>query len=168
MKKYVAGFLVVLFVALGSTVFAFGPGGFGGCRGGGYGAGPGIAGVDLSKEQLDKMWQLKDKFYGDTKDLRYQMFQKRLDMRTLYADPKTDSAALLAKQKELNALRQKMQDKMAEFKIAQRQVLTPEQLQKYSDGSFGRGHGRGAGRGDCGGYGPAGYSGRGFGGGRGF
>ncbi len=82
MKKFFGVVVAVFLVAFATSVFAFGPGG-------GCGAGPmGGHGIDLSKDQQDKMWQLKEKFNSDTSPLRYEMFQKRNELRTLYADPK--------------------------------------------------------------------------------
>jgi Spy/CpxP family protein refolding chaperone len=156
MKRWYVSMLVVLLVALATTVFAFGPrggyrasGGQGPCLGGPMGPG---ANLNLSKEQADKMWQIKEKFHNDTQALRYELFQKRFELKTLYADPKADDATILAKQKELNSLQQKLFDKMAQLKLEQRKILTPEQLKTLSETYGGRG------------LGPCGLGGKGFGG----
>lgn len=148
MKKWLVGLMAVMIVVAATGAFAFGPGGRGGCGayGGGFGpdGGPGAFGrLDLSKEQFDKMWQLKDKFQNETKDLRYQMYQKRLEMRKLFADPKADDAAIRAQYAEMSGLRQKLQDKRIEFKLAQRKILTAEQLQELGEGPAEGGFGRG-------------------------
>jgi Spy/CpxP family protein refolding chaperone len=145
MKKILGVIVAVLFIAAASTVFAVGPGGYGpGPKGVGYGRG-----VDLSKEQMDKMWQIRERFNTDTSSLRYELFQKRGELRTLYADPKAGDAAILAKEKEVDTLRQKMHDRMVRFKLEQRKVYTPEQLQKMAESGYGPGFGggRGGGRG---------------------
>ncbi len=166
MKKWYAGLVVVMVLALTTSVWAFGPrgggpgfGGAGPCAvgSGGYGGGPGAkwAQLNLSKEQMEKMWQMREKFRGDTQGLRYQLFQKRLEMRKAFADPKADEATILAKQKEMNALRQQMQDKTVQYRLEQRKILTPEQIQKLGEGGFGPGFGgRGHGRMGSGGFGP--------------
>jgi Spy/CpxP family protein refolding chaperone len=171
MKRWHVGIMVVLFLALTTTVFAFGNrGGYGmsgfgpgACLGGetngGWGGPIGfVANLNLSKEQSEKMWQTKEKFHNDTQKLRYELFQKSIELKSLYADPKTDEAALFAKQKELNALRQNMQDKIIQMRLEQRKILTPEQIKKLSETSYGPGFGRqGAGRGPHGqgaGFGP--------------
>lgn len=141
MKKFYGVGVAVLLVLFAVTVFAAGPG-----------AGPGPRGVDLSKAQQDKMWQLKEKFNNDTSALRYEMFQKRNEMRALWTDPKASDATILAKEKEVNALMQKMHDRMIQFKLDQRKVYTPEQLKQLAD----RGHGRGFGGGYQGRMGGAG------------
>ena len=109
----------------------WGPGSHGKFGGGAY--------LGLSKEQLEKMRGMRDRFYNETRDLRYDMAQKRLEMRKLFTDPKTDDATLLAKQKEMSALRQKLQDKMAQMMIEGRRILTPEQLQKLERMGMGPG-----------------------------
>ena len=58
---------------------------------------------------------------------------------------KTDDATLLAKQKEMSGLRQKLQDKMAQMMIEGRKILTPEQLQKLDRMGMGSGGGMGFG-----------------------
>jgi len=163
-KRWYVGIMVVLFLALTTTVFAFGHrGGFG--SGGCGGQGPGFGGpmgmsanLNLSKEQTEKMWQLKEKFHNDTQKLRFELFQKRVELKDLYADPKVDEATLITKQKELNTLRQNLQDKMSQMRIEQRRILTPEQIKKLSETPKGHGFGKkGAGRGPCGqgeGFGP--------------
>jgi len=157
MKRWHAVIMALLFLALTTTVFAFGGrggDGFGRCGGPGEGFGGPMgmmANLNLSKEQAEKMWLIKDKFHNDTQKLRYELFQKRFELKSLYADPKTDEATLLAKQKELNVLRQNMRDKMAQMKLEQRKILTPEQIKKLGETSYGSGLGRrGAGRGPCG------------------
>lgn len=155
MKKMHVGMLVVLFLALTATVYAFGPGqgltGYGPClSGGGPGYGPG-SNLNLSKEQTDKMWQLKERQRNETSAMRYELFQKKNELRSLYTNPGADDAAILAKQKEVNALRTKLQDKMVQFKLDQRKILTPEQLKQLNESGRGFGFGR------------RGFSGKGFG-----
>ena len=86
--------------------------------------------LGLSDEQLAKMKELRSNFRNDTRDLRYNLAIKRLEIRKLFTDPKTDDATLLAKQKEISKLRRQLSDKKAVNKIAWRKILTPEQIVK--------------------------------------
>ena len=97
--------------------------------------------LDLSDEQLAKMKELKNNFRNDTRDLRYNLAIKRLEMRKLFTDPKTDDATLLAKQKEISKIRQQLSDKKAAKKIAWRGILTPEQIAKLDRMPY-KGHAR--------------------------
>jgi Spy/CpxP family protein refolding chaperone len=86
--------------------------------------------LNLSDQQLTKMKELKSSFRNDTRDLRYNLAIKRIEMRKLFTDPKTDDATLIAKQKEISNLRQQMSDKKAEMKLKWRKILTSEQIAK--------------------------------------
>jgi Spy/CpxP family protein refolding chaperone len=174
MTKRNVGIVTLVFIAIATVVFAQGPGsaaggppfagGPGGFRGPGPFGGPsgaeefqpgygpwfhggfgGGAYLGLSKEQVDKMREMRARLYTGTRDLRYELAQKRLEMQKLFTDPKTDESALLAKQTELSLLRQKFLDKMAQMMIEGRKILTPEQLQKLDQMGMGPG-GMGRGR----------------------
>src|SRR5664280_2953049 len=84
--------------------------------------------LGLSKEQKEKMRELKIRQADATRDLRYDVAQKGLEMKKLFTDPKTDDATLLAKQKELQAVLFKMIEKKGEMRIEWRRILTPEQI----------------------------------------
>ena len=95
--------------------------------------------LNLTQEQRDRMKEIRSRFRADTHDLKYDIRLKHLEMRKLFTDPKTDDQTLLAKQKELSMLVQKLMDKKAQMKIEWRHVLTPEQIQKLD--RMPKGHG---------------------------
>ena len=86
--------------------------------------------LKLSQDQIAKMRALWLRYFADTHNLRYEVMQKRLEMARLFTDPKADSAALLAKQKELSAVKQQLMDRRGQAVIEWRSLLTPEQIQK--------------------------------------
>jgi Spy/CpxP family protein refolding chaperone len=86
--------------------------------------------LNLSTEQMDKMWQLEEKLRSDTGTMRYEVFKREMELKKLYTDPKVEDAIILAKQKELSAVREKVDMKMMEFMLAQKKILTAEQLKK--------------------------------------
>ena len=86
--------------------------------------------LGLTRAQIDKSRELRNRFYRGTRDLRYDFFQKQLEMRKLFADPKVTETKLLEKDKELSPLRQRLLDKVAETIIEARRILTPEQIEK--------------------------------------
>ncbi len=134
MKKVYIVSTVVFFLALSTTVFAFGPGaGFMGK--GEYGfhreGGKALAAyLDLSKDQIDELSQLRQKNRTDTQGLRSDLLQKRMELKMVYADPSATDAAILTKQKEVDTLKQKLQDKMTQLKLEERKIFTTEQLTK--------------------------------------
>ncbi len=86
--------------------------------------------LGLTQDQITKMRDVWNRFYLDTRNPRYDLMQKRLEMKRLFTDPKADAAALQAKQRELSALRQKLMDRRAQAVIEWRSLLTPQQIQK--------------------------------------
>jgi zinc resistance-associated protein len=120
--------------------------------GGGMGCGPGA--MDLSPDQAGKFFDLKEKFRNDTAEMRKQMMVKHAELAALWKAEKPDQAAITAKQREVNALRDQMQEKRTAFQLEARKI-SPE-LAK----GFGRGMGGGMGHGGCpmvgGGMGPGG------------
>ena len=86
--------------------------------------------LGLTRAQIDKCKELRNRFYRETRDLRYDFFQKQLEMRKLFADPKVAEVKLLEKERELGPLRQRLMDKVAQTVIEGRKILTPEQIEK--------------------------------------
>ncbi|MGQ9920502.1 MAG: Spy/CpxP family protein refolding chaperone [Desulfobacca sp.] len=103
---------LVLILGLAATAWA-GPMGKG--MGGGWAA-------NLTPEQSAKIFELKQKFMNDAAPLRQQMLQKRTELAALWQAPTPDQAKIAAKQKELNVLRDQMQQKRLDFQMQVRQI----------------------------------------------
>jgi Spy/CpxP family protein refolding chaperone len=86
--------------------------------------------LGLTPAQIVRCRDLRNRFYRETRDLRYDFFQKQLEMRKLFADPKVTEVKLLEKEKELGPLRQRLMDKVAQTVIEGRKILTAEQIEK--------------------------------------
>jgi len=86
--------------------------------------------LNLTEDQKEKMKALRQKFWADTHDLRYDIKMKRVEVEKIFTDPKADDATILEKEKELNSLKHQLMDKKAEMKVEWRKILTPEQIQK--------------------------------------
>jgi len=156
MKKtwVVLGLVAVMFLGVSYT-YARGPGfGPGPGQGQGPGAGPGNcpgcgAASNLTSEQQAQMKDLQQKHYSEMAPLREKMFNLRQELRTLWADPKSNPKDIQGKEGQLSDLRNQMQDKMVQFRLDARKLLTPDQIS-----AFGAGPGKG-GRGGRG-FGPGG------------
>jgi Spy/CpxP family protein refolding chaperone len=123
----------------------------------------------LTPEQQTKFQELRRKFRDDNAKLFGAIVTKRLELQSLWTDPKAESKAILDKEKELRDLQNQIKDKAVQMRLEARTFLTPEQIQNWKAGwgmgrGFGGGHmmGRGPGMGR-GGMGP----GRGMGSGEG-
>jgi len=116
----------------------------------GYGPGAAASALNLTPEQTQKMQALRESHFKETIPLRNEMMSKRLELRTLWSQANPDQEKILAKQKEINALRAQLQEKATKHRLEMRQVLTPEQQAKLGafSGGFGPGYGK------RGGFGP--------------
>ena len=124
MKKIYAILIALLFVGFTTAAFAAPPD----AGKPGFEKHPGFHAFGLTQDQIGKMKDLRKSFWADTHDLRYDIKMKRVEVRKLFTDPKTDEATLLAKEKELNGLKLKLMDKKAEMKVEWRKILTPDQI----------------------------------------
>jgi Spy/CpxP family protein refolding chaperone len=128
----------------------------------GRGMGPGHKGMheswgpgkdsSLSPEQKTKFQELGRKFREENAKLIGAKVTKRLELQSLWADPKTDPKAILDKEKELRDLQNQLRDKGIQMKLEARKFLTPEQIANFGPGC-GMGPGYGRGRMMGGGYG---------------
>ena len=87
-------------------------------------------GLNLTPEQKAKFKELHRKFIRETAQLRGELLTKRLELKSLWSDPKADSQAILAKERELRDLQNRMRDKIIQHKLEFRSSLTPEQIEK--------------------------------------
>jgi len=109
----------------------------------GKGHGPGHK-MNLTPEQAGKLFDLKEKFRSDTVNLRKAMLIKRLEMKALWKAENPDEKAILAKQKEINGLRDQMAEKMVPFRLEAKKIAP--QAAFFGMG-MGRRHGGGMGMG---------------------
>jgi Spy/CpxP family protein refolding chaperone len=170
MKKMIVGLMVVALLATAGVAMAQGWGrgmGYGPGPGAGYGSeyGPGYgprgswwANLNLTPEQNQKLQAMRESFFKETLSLRNEMQTKQLELRTLWAQTNPDQDKILAKQKEINAVKAQLQEKGTRHRLEMRKVLTPEQQAQI--GAFGPGFGPGYGM--KGGFGPG--RGMGYGG----
>jgi Spy/CpxP family protein refolding chaperone len=152
MKKTIVLLGLVALMVLGVTyVYAQGPG-----------MGPGHRGMHESwnhgkdypstPEQKTKFQELGRKFREENAKLIGAIVTKRLELQSLWTDPKADSKAILDKEKELRDLQNQMRDKAVQMRLEARKFLTPEQIAGFGPGcgmgpGFGRGHMMGQGMG---------------------
>jgi Spy/CpxP family protein refolding chaperone len=113
------------------------------------GNGPGRD-LGLTSEQKAKLKELRWKFDEETAQLRGTLLTKRLELRSLWRNPKADPKAILDKEKELRDVQNQLRDKAIQHRLEARKILTPEQIEKMGSGwerGFGRRHRMGEGGG---------------------
>ena len=154
MKKH----LVVKGIVIAAVVFILGyganafagwgrGGGYGGCGGpGGRWGGGGYGGASLTAEQYKQMDEQRRSFFDSTADLRQDIYQKDVDLRSELAKSDPDTAKARQLQKELSQLEAELEQKRFDHMMAMRKI-NPEAGRGYGRG------GRGPGNGDCPGFG---------------
>jgi Spy/CpxP family protein refolding chaperone len=118
--------------------------------------------LNLSTEQSEKVRGLRESFLKETTPIRNQLFTKRAELRLLWIQTSLNVDKIRSIQKEIHDLIGQMQEKTTDFRLAFRNVLTPEQTTQLLAQGVGRGPGANWGRGPGGqGAGPAGCPGSG-------
>jgi Spy/CpxP family protein refolding chaperone len=100
--------------------------------------------LNLTLEQKAKFKELRRKFKEENAELIRGLVAKRLELKLLWTDPKADSNAILAKEKELRELQNRVRDKIVQYRLEARSSLTPAQIEKFGwmgGTGFGFGHG---------------------------
>jgi Heavy-metal resistance len=88
----------------------------------GMGMGMGMGMMNMTPEQAGQVFDLKEKMRADTADLRKQMMVKHAELAALWRAQTPDQSAIQAKQKEINAIRDQLQDKMTTFMLEAKKI----------------------------------------------
>ena len=100
--------------------------------------------MKLTPEQAGQVFDLRQKFMNDTAKLRKNMMVKRTELAQLWKADKPDEKAILAKVKELGALKAQFMEKAVAQRLEMRKIA-PEAM--GSCPMFGPGMGPGPGKG---------------------
>ena len=111
----------------------------------GKGMGPGPGMMNLTPEQAAKIFDLREKMYADTVDLRKQGFVKHAELAALLNAEKPDQNAIQANQKEFEALTDQMKEKMTAFQLEAKKIAPDFEMGM----GMGMGMGPGPGKGMC-------------------
>ena len=87
--------------------------------------------LDLSSEQRKSLELIQQAFFRDAQILRAQLFTKRFELRELFVSPTIKIELIRAKNSEIIELESKREEKSIEYLIKVRNLLTPEQLQRW-------------------------------------
>lgn len=99
---------------------------------------------NLTSDQKAKFDELRRKFRTENAQLLGALFTKRIELQSLWTDPKADANAILEKEKELMALQNQLREKAVQYRLEARKSLTPEQITELGarwlkDQQWGRG-----------------------------
>ncbi len=109
---------------------------------------------DMTPEQMEKMDALRTALVKEVLPLRADLKVKEIELDALWRADEPDAKKIIAKVKEIGALRQKMEITRINHRFGMRKLMTPEQRKAMKKMGMGRGL-RGKKRGKMGG-GPQG------------
>ena len=89
------------------------------------------ADLDLSQEQRKNLELVQQAHFREAQIFRAQLFTKRLELRELFVSPTVKIESIRSKNLEIIELESKQEEKFIEYLIKVRNLLTPEQLQKW-------------------------------------
>jgi len=110
----------------------YGPGGGNGPgwgRGRGYGGG--LAALDLSSEQREKIAAIQEQHRSKNWNAMGQLRSEQFKLRQMYYADKVDAAAVTEQQKKVDELRRQMLKSQVEARNQIAAVLTPEQRKQF-------------------------------------
>jgi len=127
MKK-ISVIATFLLVVASATLVMAGPRGKGNRGGEGLREAPAaLASLNLTAEQSEKIRALRESLLKEVTPIRAQVLSKRTEMRLLWIQTKLDPDKIKATQREARDLMGQMQEKRTDFRLAFRNILTPEQ-----------------------------------------
>jgi Spy/CpxP family protein refolding chaperone len=83
--------------------------------------------LELTNEQVVQIKALREAHLKDIRPLQDNMHSQRKDLRLLWLQDTPDQEKINAAQAEIGSLRDQMQNKMADHRLAIFKILTPEQ-----------------------------------------
>lgn len=108
--------------------------------------------LHLTAEQVEELRSIQASYLKDIGSLRHGLLNKRYELRRLMSEPTSKADVIRAKQEEAFELEAQIQEKVIDYQLVVREILTPEQfrlwISKYQRGfgpRRGRGHGMGIG-----------------------
>ena len=150
---------IVAVFAIAATSFAgWGRGHRGYGMHGGWGQGPrgydseGYQ-SDLSEDDIAKLDKERQTFFEATSDLKEELYQKELELRSELAKPEPDAKKAAGIQKQISNLESQLDQKRLDHRIKMRKDFPQSGYRGDGYGPRGRGMGRGM-YGGGGGYGP--------------
>lgn len=88
--------------------------------------------ANLTPEQAGKLFDLRQKFLDDTASLCKEKLVKKAELRTLWRAENPDEKQILAKLKEINAIKAKLQEKVVPFRLQVKKILPKPPAHKGS------------------------------------
>lgn len=80
---------------------------------------------------MEQMESIERRYLKDMSALRHDLLNKRYRLRRLFSDPTSKADDLRSKQKEVFALENQIQERILDYELKVRDILTPEQFRLW-------------------------------------
>lgn len=99
----------------------------------GHGHPPGWLPEDLrlTAEQMEKLKFIEGSYLNEITPLRNELLNKRYELRRRFLDPTSKADDIRAKQEEAFLLETQIQEKVIDYQLKVREILTPEQFKVW-------------------------------------
>ena len=87
--------------------------------------------LNLTEEQIEEIRILRESFQKSIPPLFIQIFEKRAELRLLWMQIKLDPVRIKVLEKEIYTLEGQLNEKSTNYRLAFRNILTPEQSAKF-------------------------------------
>lgn len=132
MKRYLLFGVVLILFFCAADSFAQGPG-----RGQGRakvleGRGcTSLEGIGLSEEQRASIRKVEGRYWSEIASRREKMMIRHLELEALLRDPDATGRAIREKSREIGELQGEIREKMVDYQIEIRAILTPDQMRGW-------------------------------------
>ena len=83
--------------------------------------------LNLTEDQKVRIQAKQEAFHAEMNPLRDKLFSKKMELRSLWAQGIPDQVKLAAKQKEIQAIQNQIQEITTQHRLECRELLSPEQ-----------------------------------------
>lgn len=85
----------------------------------------------LTGEQIEGMNSIQRRYLEDITSLRNHLLNRRYQFRRLLSDPTSEAAEIRSKQKEVFALENQIEERILDYQLKMRDILTPQQFRLW-------------------------------------
>lgn len=106
--------------------------------------------LHLTSKQMEQMKSTQNYYLRDMRVLRNELLNKKYELRKLLSNPDSKPSEIRLKQQEVFALESQIQERILDYQLKVRDILTPQQFRLWISRrgmSFGHGMHRGHGMG---------------------
>jgi Spy/CpxP family protein refolding chaperone len=87
--------------------------------------------LHMTPDQTERLKSIQRSYLSDIRRLRNDLANKRYQLRKLMADPASRSYDVRIKQEEVFRLEAQIQEKMVDYQLRVKEILTPQQFKRW-------------------------------------